>query len=63
MEEPRPEATHRERATYHELMSVWHRHQADQHAQAWRDEVDARIEEQEFRIEAEKLSPISYRKY
>lgn len=52
MEEPRPEATHRERATYHELMSVWHRHQADQHAQAWRDEVDARIEEQEFRIEA-----------
>lgn len=52
MEEPGPEATHRERATYHELMSVWHRHQADQHAQKWRDEVDTRIEEQEARIEA-----------
>ena len=52
MEEPGPEATHRERATYHELMSVWHRHRADQHAQKWRDEVDTRIEEQEARIEA-----------
>jgi hypothetical protein len=52
IEEPSQEATHREKAAYHELMSVWHRHQADLHVQAWRSEVEARIEEQEERIEA-----------
>ncbi len=52
IEEPGPEATHHERASYHELMSIWHRHQADVHAQAWRSEVNIRIEEQETRIEA-----------
>jgi hypothetical protein len=52
MAAPDPEATHRERATYHEIMSVWHRHQADLHAQAWRAEVDARMDSQEVRIEA-----------
>lgn len=50
--EPGPEATHREHAAYHELMSVYHRHQADLHAQAWREEVDARITEHEERLEA-----------
>lgn len=54
MDEPGPQSTHRERATYHEVMSVWHRHQADMHAQAWRAEVDARIEDQEARIEAKE---------
>ena len=52
VEEPGPEATHRQKAAYHELMSVWHRHQADLHAQAWRAEVDARVEDQEARLEA-----------
>lgn len=52
IEEPGPEATHRERTDYHELMSVWHRRQADLHAQAWRMEVEERIEGQEARIEA-----------
>ncbi len=54
MEEPGQEATHREKAAYHELMSVWHRHQADLHVQVWRSEVEARIEEQEARIEAKE---------
>jgi P22_AR N-terminal domain len=52
IDEPSQEATHSERAAYHELMSVWHRRQADLHAQAWRAEVDTRIEDQESRIEA-----------
>lgn len=59
MEEPGAAATHHEKAVYHEMMSVWHRHQADQHAQAWRTEtqdriteVQDRIQEQEARLEA-----------
>lgn len=51
-DEPGPEAPHREQAAYHEYLSIWHRHQADLHAQAWRGEIDARIEEQESRLEA-----------
>jgi len=51
MEEPGPEATHHQKAAYHERMSVWHRHQADLHAQAWRGEVQGRIEDQEGRLE------------
>ncbi len=52
VDEPGPQASTRERATYHELMSVWHRQQADLHAQAWRMEVEERIKDQESRIEA-----------
>src|SRR5262249_17332410 len=40
MDEPGQEATHSERATYHEMMSQWHRHQADLHSQAWRRETE-----------------------
>jgi P22_AR N-terminal domain len=54
MEEPGPEASHAEKATYHEMMSLWHRYQADQHVQQWRSEVNARLEEQESRIEAKE---------
>jgi hypothetical protein len=54
VDEPGEAATHSEQAAYHELMSLWHRHQADLHAQAWRREVDIRIEEQESRIEAKE---------
>ena len=53
-QEPGPEATPAERATYHEFMSVWHRRQADLHAQAWRTEIHARIEEHEARLEAKE---------
>jgi hypothetical protein len=54
LHEPGTEATHHEKAAYHERMSVWHRHQADLHAQAWRNEVQVRIEDQETRIEAKE---------
>ncbi len=54
IEEPGPEATHHQKAAYHELMSVWHRHQADLHAQAWRVEVSVRIEDHEARMEAKE---------
>lgn len=33
-------------------MSLWHRYQADRHAQAWRAEIDGRIEDQELRLES-----------
>jgi hypothetical protein len=53
-EEPGPEATHSDKATYHELMSQWHRHQADLHAQAWRVEVQEQLDGLQFQLEAEK---------
>jgi hypothetical protein len=53
-DEPETGASHEQLATYHETMALWHRYQADLHAQAWRNEVHARIEEQEVRIEARK---------
>jgi P22_AR N-terminal domain len=52
IDEPGPGASVRERAAYHERMSVWHRYQADLHAQAWRADVEARIEDQEARLES-----------
>jgi hypothetical protein len=51
MIEPGPEASHEEKATYHETMSLWHRWQADYHMQKWRKEVQ---EKQEVIIEGEK---------
>lgn len=51
-EEPGEEATHSEKATYHEMMSLWHRYQADRHAQAWRAQINGRVEEQEARLES-----------
>jgi hypothetical protein len=35
-------------------MSVWHRHQADVHAEQWRVEVESRVDEQEARLEAKE---------
>ena len=54
IDDPGPEANHSDKAKYHETMSVWHQLQANQHAQAWRDEVDARVEDQETRLEAKE---------
>lgn len=54
IDEPSQEATHQERAAYHELMSVWHRHQADLHAQAWRAEVQGQLDSLQGQLEAEK---------
>lgn len=48
--DPGPAASHEERATYHETMSLWHRWQADYHNQEWRREIrgkqEAIVEEQ-----------------
>jgi hypothetical protein len=35
-------------------MSVWHRHQADLHAQAWRAEVQGQLDSLQGQLEAEK---------
>jgi hypothetical protein len=54
IDEPSQEATHQERAAYHELMSVWHRHQADLHAQVWRAEVQGQLDSLQIQLESEK---------
>jgi hypothetical protein len=54
VDEPGPEASARDKAAYHELMSVWHRHQADLHAQAWRGEVEQQLDSLQIQLESEK---------
>jgi hypothetical protein len=53
-QEPGPEASHSEKAAYHDLMSSWHRYQAARHAQAWRAEIEDRIQEHEAQLEGDK---------
>ncbi len=54
MQEPGLDASHTDRATYHEIMSVWHRSQADYHLQQWRGEVDEWRGSMESRLEAKE---------
>jgi len=51
-QEPRPEATNEERATYYENLALWARWKADQYAQQWRGQVDEWRGQMEARIES-----------
>lgn len=54
MEEPGPDASHAERATYHEVMALWHRWKADYYTQQWRGEVEEWRGSVESRLETKE---------
>jgi len=52
LQEPEPEATDEEQATYYENLALWARWKADQYAQRWRGQVDEWRGQMEVRIES-----------
>ncbi len=52
VQEPGPDATDEERATYFENLALWARWKADQYAQRWRGQVDEWRGQMEARIES-----------